>query len=221
MEALAKFKGDALVLAAVERVATEGDPSCFVEAEAIKAYAAMRPKDGVAKLTSFLGRESHNEVIREAALAGLGGLGDPAGADVLLAWTARGRPRACRGAALDGLASLVPSVQDVALVARIVEAAHACLEKSESGRLKARAAETLRALGQQATPALSALEALADHDPAENVRKEAKEAIERIRSGAPPQVELSRLREELQKVRDENRALRERLDRIDGKMPVK
>jgi aminopeptidase N len=200
----------------------DGDASYYVEAEAIKGYAAMRPKDGVAKLAPLLSRDSHNEVVREAVLGGLGGLLDPAATDLLIAWTARGKPRACRGAALDGLANLATACAwDGAQTARVVAAAHACLEKSENPRVKSRAADTLRALGQQASPALGALEALADHDPAENVRREAKQAIERIRSGAPPQVELARLREELQKVRDENRALKDRIDRIDGKMPVK
>jgi len=222
VEALGKFRNDPLVLAALEKIAIGGDPSYYVEAEAIKGYAAMRPKDGVAKLTPLLSRDSHNDVIREAILGGLGGLLDPAATDILIAWTARGKPRTCRGAALDGLANLATACAwDGAQTARVVEAAQLCLEKSENGRLKARAADTLRALGQQAQPALGALEALADQDPAENVRKQAKDAIERIRSGAPPQVELGRLREELQKVRDENKALRERLDRIDGKMPVK
>ncbi|HEX5138802.1 MAG TPA: M1 family metallopeptidase [Planctomycetota bacterium] len=222
VEALGRFKSDPLVLAALEKIAIGGDPSCHVEAEAIKAYAGMRPKDGVARLTPLLARDSFNDVIREAVLGGLGGLLDPAATDVLIAWTARGKPRACRGAALDGLATLATAcVLDGAQTARVVETAQACLEKTESPRVKARAADTLRALGQQASPALGALEAIAEHDPAENVRKSAKDAIERIRSGAPPQVELARLREDLQKVRDENRALRERIDRIDGKMPVK
>jgi aminopeptidase N len=222
VEALGKFRDDPLVLAALEKIAIDGDPSCYVEAEAIKAYAGMRPKDGVGKLTPLLARESHNDVIREAVLGGLGGLLDPAATDILIAWTARGKPRACRGAALDGLATLATaSAWDGAQTARVIEAAHGCLEKTENDRVKARAADTLRALGQQASPALGALEALRDHDPAENVRKQARDAIERIRSGAPPQVELARLREELQKVRDENKALRERIDRIDGKTPVK
>jgi len=222
VEALAKFKDDPAVLAALETIAIGGDASCYVESEAIKAYAAQRPKEGVKRLAALLTRDSHNEVIREAVLGGLGGLQDPAATEVLLEWTAQGKPRDCRGAALDGLANLATAcVWDGAQTARVVAAAQACLGKSENPRLKARAADTLRALGQQASPALGALEALAEHDPAENVRKQAKEAIERIRSGAPPQVELTRLREELQKMRDENQALKDRIDRIDGKMPVK
>ncbi|MFI5403297.1 MAG: M1 family aminopeptidase, partial [Planctomycetota bacterium] len=209
VEALGKFKDDALVLAALEKIAIGGDPSCYVESEAIKAYAAMRPKDGVLKLTPLLARDSHNNVIREAVLGGLGGLLDPAATDVLIEWTATGKPRDCRGAALDGLANLATACAwDGAQAAQVVAAVQRCLARTENGRLKARAADTLRALGQQASPALGSLEALADHDPAENVRKQAREAIERIRSGAQPQVELSRLREEIQKVRDENKALK-------------
>jgi ubiquinone biosynthesis protein UbiJ len=51
------------------------------------------------------------------------------------------------------------------------------------------------------------------------VRKQAKETIEKIRSGAPPHLELKRLRDELQRLREDNKKMRDRLDRVDLKQP--
>jgi hypothetical protein len=99
----------------------------------------------------------------------------------------------------------------------VIEAAHGCLEKTENDRVKARAADTLRALGQQASP-LGALEALSEHDPAENVRKRPRRpsrsgAARRAGGTGPPARGAQKMR---------TRTVRSRtIDRTTAKMPVK
>lgn len=88
--------------------------------------------------------------------------------------------------------------------------------------VKGAAAELLRDLGAAAVPALAALEALealAAHDPLDPVRKQAKEAVDRIRAGTPPSLEFQRLRDGLEKLRRQNDALADRVDRLERKQP--
>ncbi|MHC4550685.1 MAG: M1 family aminopeptidase [Planctomycetota bacterium] len=220
VNALGKFKDDETVATALEGLVRHGDASYYVEADAVAAWARLRPADALVRLRPLLVRDSHNEVIRSAVLRGLGEQEDPAATDLLLQWTQRGRPRPCRRAALEALEALAKSGRlEEAQVNRVVETVRGCLGPSEHRGIKTQASQTLRALGEQATPALSALEALEAHDPNPNVRRQAKETIEKIRSGAPPRLELTRLRDELRKLREANRKMQDRLDRLDRKQP--
>lgn len=220
VNALGKFKEDETAAEALRGIVHNGDASYFVEADAIEAWARLRRPGALEELKPLLGRDSHNEVIRCAVLRGLGEQRDAAATDLLLAWTARGRPRPCRNGALSALETLAKSgVWDRTQTNRVVETVIRCLHPSEDRRVKTAASQALRALGEQATPALSALEALEAHDPNPNVRNQAKDTIEKIRSGAPPHLELKRLREELQRLREDNKKMRDRLDRVDLKQP--
>ncbi|MHC4819007.1 MAG: HEAT repeat domain-containing protein, partial [Planctomycetota bacterium] len=220
VNALGKFKEDETAAEALRGIVHNGDASYYVEADAIEAWARLKLPGALERLKPLLERNSHNEVIRSAVLRGLGEQRDAAATDLLLAWTVRGKPRPCRNAALGALEMLAKSgVWDRAQTNRVVDTVIRCLHPSEDRRLKTAASQTLRALGEQATPALSALEAIEAHDPNPNVRKQAKETIEKIRSGAPPHLELKRLREELQRLREDNRKMRDRLDRVDLKQP--
>ena len=197
-----------------------GDASYYVEADAIEAWARLRPPGALERLKPLLKRASHREVIRSAVLRGMGEQRDGAATGLLLEWTERGRPRPCRNAALAALGTLAKSaVWDKPQTVRVIEAVIPCLRPREHRGLKTAASQILRALGEQATPALSALEALEAHDPNGNVRKQARETIEKIRSGAPPHLELKRLRDELQRLRDDNKEMRDRLDKFDRKQP--
>jgi len=220
VNALGKFKEDETAASALLGIVHNGDASYAVEADAIEAWARLRVPGALERLKPLLDRNSHNELIRSAVLRGMGEQRDGAATDLLLEWTVRGKPRPCRTAALAALEMLAKSgVWDKPQTNRVVETVIPCLQPSEPRRLKTAASQTLRALGEQASPALSALEALEAHDPNGNVRKQAKDTIEKIRSGAPPQLELKRLREELQRLRQDNRKMRDRLDRVDLKQP--
>jgi hypothetical protein len=83
---------------------------------------------------------------------------------------------------------------------KIAKAVAACLD-GEMPRVRRAAVASLRELGRSASPALGALEALQAHDPDDSVRDLAKKAIERIQSTSTVPVELTRLREELDKLR--------------------
>jgi aminopeptidase N len=218
VEALGKFRDDATVTSALEGIVRNGDESYYVEAEAIRSWAAQRPEGAVERLAPLLARESHNEVIREAALDGIAEQADPKATPLLIEWTRRGKPRPCRTAALRALAKLAKSGEwkDEDTKAA-VSAVSVCLHRLEGRHVKTAAAQALRDIGQLGAAAVPALEALAQHDPSPDVRREAEAAIEKIRSGTAAPLELQRLRDEIAKLREEDRKLRERLEKLDAK----
>lgn len=214
-DALGRFPRDPAVAAALRAVLGKGDASYFVEAEAAESYGKVRADDAVSVLTPLLDRPSHNEVIRSAALTGLAETGDPGVIATLAGWTRRGRPRTCRLAALRALERLA-AVGNLTDEQRFAAAAPviACLD-GEPPPVKRAAVDALRGMGRSAAAALPTLEALARHDPDDRVREAASKAREKLRSDAPAPVELSRLREELDRLRKVNEALTERLERFE------
>ncbi len=88
--------------------------------------------------------------------------------------------------------------------------------KGEPRRVQQVALRTLGGMGKGARPALPALRAVAANDPLSRIRKAAKEAIEKITASAPPKVQMGDLREELDKLRDENEDLRKRLEKLEN-----
>jgi hypothetical protein len=77
------------------------------------------------------------------------------------------------------------------------------------------AISALRDLGGSAAPALAAIDALGTHDPDPRVRELAKRAGEQIRSNTPAPVEVTRLREELERLRRAQEELKQRLEKTD------
>lgn len=216
-ENLGKFHRDAKAAAALRLLLQKGDPSYFAEANALKAYAQLERPDTVEVLLPWLAKPSHRDVLCVAALQGLGNSQDLSALGPIIAWTKRGKPRLARVAALQALAQLAlkanPSDEQRQ---RIVKEVAACLQ-GESTPVRLAAVNTLRDLGRSAAPTLEALEAIARHDPSSTIRDLARKAGDKVRSNSPVPVELTRLRDELDRLRKANDALKERLDRIEHK----
>jgi hypothetical protein len=95
---------------------------------------------------------------------------------------------------------------------KIASAIAACLE-GETPRIRRTAIDAIRELGRSASPSLPELETIARHDTNDRIAELAKKAVEQIRANTPAPVEVTRLREELEKLRKSNEELRQRLDR--------
>lgn len=213
---LGSFHRDEKVISALSGLIQRGDPSYRVEAAAIKSYGKLQPEGALPFLTSLLDRDSHREQIRSAALIAIGEQKDSTGLDVLLTWARRGKPRFCRIAAMNALGILAENVDlEDEEMHRVVETVVAST-KGEPRRVQQVALRTLGGMGKGARPALPALRAVAANDPLSRIRKAAKEAIEKITASAPPQVQIGDLREELDKLKDENEDLKKRLEKLEN-----
>lgn len=217
VEQLGKFVSDEKAAGALRDLLKKGDPSYFVEAAALTAYSKLRQKDAVSVLLPWLVKPSYQEVLSSAALEGLGRSQDLGVLDALVSWTQRGKPAPARIRALGALAELAKTANpDDAQRAKIASTIGACLV-GETPRIRRAAAEAIRDLGRSATPSVAVLEMLARHDTDPQIADLARKAAERIRAETPTPIELTRLREELDKLRQANETLKERLDRMEKK----
>jgi aminopeptidase N len=214
-EAMGKLVGDPRAASALKEVLKAGDTSEYVESAAIEAYAKLRQNDTVTVLLPCLVKPSDHEMLRTAALRGLGESQDMSALDTLVSWTHRGKPRETRSAALRALATLARSANPTdEQCKQIADAIAACLE-GETQPIRRAAVEAIRELGQSATPSVPVLEMIARHETNDRIAELAKKALEQIRANTPAPVEVTRLREELEKLKKDNESLRERLQRVE------
>ncbi|MHC4107350.1 MAG: M1 family aminopeptidase [Planctomycetota bacterium] len=222
VEQLDSFHGDETVLDAVRPLVVNGDPSYYVEAAAIETYAALEPADGLRVLESVLGRDSRGEIIRSAALTGLGRLSDPQVIPLLCEWTRPDKPRRARPAAIRAVARVTTNVYlDEQATEPIVEALTAAL--NDSGyRVRWSAASALGSLSEPAwaRSALGTLRAVAANDPRERLRRTAERTIEAIEKGEPAQVQVDELRDELKEILEKNEEMEDRLERLESREPA-
>lgn len=204
VEALGRKKADEEAKNALKKMLDQGDPSASVEAAALLAYARVGGAPAQALAARYLGRESHGEVLRTAALDALAESGQNDGVDTLLAWTAQGKPRAARLAAMRAAGAL--AAKDTVSAEnrkRIIDMLVARLD-GEKPQIRRGAALALEVLGDKARPALARLE-LAIQDDADNaVRRTAEKAVRNLNTKSDPsalQGEIRRLRAEVESLK--------------------
>ena len=217
VKALGGYRHDETATAALRAKLKDGDPSVQVEAELLRAYAHTQPADVVAVMRPYLDKPSRQEEIRAAAIKGLASSQNLSVLDTLIALTQRGHMPRVRTTALEGLAELAKTGNPSDEQRRKIAVAVAAGLDNEGRRVRAAAVRSLRELGQSAAVSLPALEAIAHHDPDSRVQEAATKAIDAIRSNSPTPVELTRLREELDRLKKANDTLQERLDRFERK----
>jgi len=154
-----------------------------------------------------MAKESWNEVVRCGTLAGFAELGDDRAVPICLDWTKYGRHKRARRAAIGALAKLGEGRKDVR------EAIIALLD-DRSFDVRIAAVVALQVLHDSA--ALPALEAIATQDVDGRLKRRCAEAIRAIREHAERPAELVKLRDELTELRAQNRALGERIDRLEA-----
>jgi aminopeptidase N len=103
--ALSKFRADAKVIRLLTAKQKQGDASYFVEAAVLETMTAVQKTTNLPMLKQALEKPSHREVIRRAAIKGLGKIKTPEALALLETWTDRGHPRRCRTMAIDILAN--------------------------------------------------------------------------------------------------------------------
>lgn len=217
-EELDSFLGDQKVIDAIRPIVQKGDPSYYVEAAAIRTYAKIGAKDAIEVLTPVLSRDSRLEVIRSAALSGLGSLRDAGAAKILVEWTRRGKPRLARPAAMMALASLTKRTYiDDSTMQMIVDALTQCLDDTGK-RIRRTAVFALGSLSDpsKARPALPALRSLLANNSDERSEPRIKKTIKAIESGEPAQAQLADLRSQLEDAESKNNELADRVSKLEA-----
>jgi aminopeptidase N len=226
VEALAPLRQPE-VAAALVKVAREGDPSVQVEGAALVALggivaqldvadpsllgAGLAADDLVALLREALHRPAWADVLTQRALDGLSRTRRAEVLDVLIEHSGERFPDRVRATAAQGLGRLAEAVTEARkpAVDRLVD-----LARTASWRVRYFSLQALggcrdaRALGPLHEVHQTALEG--------RLRRTAFESAARLgREAADP---VAGLRDQLEKLREEGRTLRERLDKLEGKV---
>jgi len=207
---------------ALKSLLEAGDASYYVEAAAARGLGSMavgqlQNKEGeiIDLLNHILQlRKGWNEVVRAGAIGGLSQLKtSPAALESILTYTALGTPQPLRLGAIRALGA-ISSGQTTDKLTVILE------------RLETIAKETFfltqvavcNALGQiENAKAIVILQALSDRTPDGRVRRVAEEAVQKVQKKLGSDKAIQEIREELEKMKQENQELKSRLTKLEAK----
>jgi aminopeptidase N len=208
--ALGEFRGDEACDALAPMLAR--DASYFVEAEAATSIGKTRSKKAYALLVKALEKDSYNDVIRCGAMRGFAELGDERAIPLLLSWSEYGKPPFAREVAIGALGKLGEGKKNVR--ARIIDLLD---DKNFYARLAA-----VDALATLRDPeSVGVLNRLASQDVDGRLKSAAAKAARAITESLEKPAEVKELRGEIDSLRESNKSLLDRLDRLEAKAKVK
>jgi len=203
--ALGEFRGDDACAALAPMLSR--DASYFVEGEAALSIGKTRSKKAYDLLIKALAKDSYNEAIRRGAMQGLGELGDERAIPVLLDWTEYGKAPYARETAIEVLGKLGQGKR--AVRNRIVD-----LLDDKNFYARMAAVDALEALGD--AEAIPALQRLATQDIEGRLKGAAAKAVRGITERLEKPAELKQLRGEIETLREGNKSLLDRLERLES-----
>jgi aminopeptidase N len=208
--ALGEFKRDETVFEALQPIARR-DRSWFVEGEANRSIGKLRVPAALETILGNIGRSSFRQVVRIGCIDGLVELRDEAGFDAIAACARYGEPFQARPSAVSALARLGEHFpqRKRALGQQIAE-----FLRDRDFRVRIAAANALRTL--KADEQVPALEAMAARELDGRGVRVAREVAGVLRKGANTEEEVRTLRDDFEKLREENARLRDRLERIEA-----
>jgi aminopeptidase N len=209
--ALGEFRGDSEAAAALAGVLEQGDPSYFVESEAVYALGRTRDASAFPHLEKALTQDSYLDTMRANALGGMAELRDERGIEIARQWCAYGRPPRARVAAIGALArfaKLNESHRDA-----IVDFLTPLVDDPEF-MVRMRISGAFEEIGDAG--AIEPLRRLLDRDLDGRIHRRTRHAIDALLGGRNRIDEGNRLRSEMDKLREDNRKLKERLDKLES-----
>ena len=211
VEALGQLTPHEDTVEALQRLAEDGDPSLQVEAEAARSLGKLRAEGAVDLCASVAQRPSWGAMIAIRAIEGMSHTRDPAALPHLLEWTGEDKHERARAAAAAGLGRLADQVESCR-----ADAIDRLIALAKDGPFRVRYA-AIPALGTaRATKAVSLLRRIHEGQSDGRLRRQAYEAIQRIRKGRSAEGAVAGLRRDLDTIREENRALRTRVDALEA-----
>ncbi len=203
--ALGQFK-NAEAAGALELLFQKGDASYLVEAECLRSIGKTKVTESFDFIVKGMDRASWQEVVKVGAIDGLGSLGDARAVPVLMEKLKLGNHLRVREAAVVALGKVGrdnPQVLD-----KLTE-----LLGDYWFRVRGAAAGSLAEL--KAMSAIPVLSKSAERELDGRIRRVMRESIAKIRASRTSDDEIKRLSEDVDKLREENRLLRERIDRLE------
>ena len=209
---LGAFRHDEKAATALAAMLHEGERSPSTLHEAAAALGRTRVSAAFDKLVGQLARPSWNDMARRGAASGLGELSNDAAIPVLFGELALDRPDVLRSSAALALGKLGKDKESDRTAIR---------DKLEdlvrSGHLRVQMT-AIAALTERRDPkSLGTLHEQAARDLDGRVKRSAKIAAAAIAAGVDRGDDVRKLREELDKVREDNRKVLDRLEKLEAK----
>jgi aminopeptidase N len=199
-----------------------GDASYYVEASTARGLGTMavgQLQDKESEIIELFNqilqsRKGWNEVVRAGAIGGLSQLKtSPAALESILTYTALGTPQPLRLAAIRALGA-ISSGQTTDKLTLILER----LETIAKESFFLTQVAVCNALGQiENAKAIAILQALSDRTPDGRVRRVAEEAVQKVQKKLGSDKAIKEIREELEKMKQENQELKSRLTKLEAK----
>ncbi|TAK77394.1 MAG: hypothetical protein EPO16_05485 [Dehalococcoidia bacterium] len=211
--ALGNFRDEPAAQALTRLLSGNGDRSYYVQMNAAQALGRTLQPSAFETLEGVLGRPAHNDVITVGALTGLGLLRDARAVEPLLAHTQWGVHQNARRAATAALGTLYPYLEGAVQV-RVRDRLEELLDDRWL-RVQIAATSALEAAGDaKSVPAVTAAAERALDGRVKRVnRVAARHLAERAASGK----EAKALRDDLEKLQQENRGLADRLATLEAR----
>jgi aminopeptidase N len=207
---------------ALKNVLEKGDASYYVEASAARSLGGMvsgtlKEKEGevIDLLKKVLEeRSGWNQVVTSGAIGGLSTIKtSPVAVDIILNYTKLGIPQPLRLASIRALGA-ISTGQTPDKVEAILEQ----LETISQETFFLTQVAVSSALGQMETPkAIGILQSLVEQTPDGRVRRITEEAIEKVQKNLGSDKAIKELREELEKIKQENQELKSRMAELEAK----
>jgi aminopeptidase N len=208
--ALGEFRGDQTVFEALAPLARR-DQSWFVESEANRSIGKLRTTNSFEAIAANINRPSFRQVVRVGCLDGLVELRDERGFQLIADCARYGafpQSRAASVGALGRLGEFFPD-RKRPLGEQIVE-----FLRDPDFRVRIAAMNALKTLKDASQAA--ALEQMAARELDGRAVRIARENAGILRKGVDTASEVRALRDDFERIRDENAKLRDRIDRIES-----
>jgi aminopeptidase N len=206
--ALGEFKRDREVAAALQRICEQGDRSYFVEGEAGRSLGKLRVDGSLPVLENMLSRRSFQEVVAAGAVEGMSENLSPKAYEIIEPLTRYGQPVFLRRAAVVALAKLAEPAQKKTEAIDVISE----LFRDPLFRIQYAAIEAARVLGdRRIIPSLESTPFLDGR-----AQRAALEAIRALREEEPKARQITGLQEELDRLKEETKSLKERLEQIEA-----
>jgi len=212
VRALGRFQNDEAARALAPLA--KKDVSYFVEAEANLALGATRHPSAWAVLTASIKKDSHMDVVRAFSFAGLAKLRDDRALPLLKTGARPGGKPQGRMGAMKAMALLSKGRELLKEDTRLLLEGY-LTDADFFARYGA-----LQALDALEEPAGAvAVDALRAREADGRLRMHSRDIARRLREGKSPGEEVTALRGDLEKLREENRGMRDRLEKLEALLP--
>jgi len=208
VRALGKIDEEQSCEALIDVISDEKSP--YVVASAIKALGKMKCRDARKPIRKALSRDSHGEVIRNAALDALVDLDEEDSLKTITAYCSPDKPRPCRRTAISAVGRLCRWMDDK-------DKPRETLVKLLDDPVRWVRVAAMQALGTLGDPkAVSELERVAETARNGDEKKAAERAVERIDAAREQTQEIGRLREQVEELQKAGEKLERRVKDVEG-----